>query len=86
MVESELLYNDLYFDDYVRDVMKDITLHVAADDPRVRRASTLMLFDMAENDRSLEANLLASVAEEYGLEPEDMMTILQIRKKITLNN
>lgn len=70
-----------YFDDYFDEVVREAWLSIIAEDHRLMRAVNLMLFKSEDNDRSIEANLLASVAEEYNLEPEDIDKMVLYHQK-----
>jgi hypothetical protein len=63
----------IYFKDYVRDVVDYEWLKIVAEDARVGQAHYLLQFDTANPDRSREANLLADVAEQYGLRHAEQM-------------
>ncbi len=62
--------------EYVGTIVDDAWFSIVAEDPRFDWALKLLLFNANEPDRLEEAHLFAEVAEDYGLCPEEMATMI----------
>lgn len=67
---------------YAAGVVENAWAMILMEDSRFKRAAALLLMDVIDRDRTIEANLLADVAESHYATPEEMQNALSVHMKV----